>query len=530
MGCGGRRRAVVLVRALVAGLVVGGVVAIWLGWPWGRRVEGERLLAQARAHAAAGRLSPEMERRVERFCSDCHGLPDPENYPRDTWRKGVERGYEFYAKSGREDLDPPPMGWAISYFKSRAPAELVLPRPGVATEPLDAEFAVDKLAIDPWGELPPGISFLRWVHLEAGRGPVLVGCDMRQGAVGVIDPVVRPRRRRLLARLNQPGHAEPCDLDGDGLLDLVVADLGSFYPDDHDLGRVVWLRGVEGVGPSEPTVLASGLGRVADVRPVDADGDGALDLLVAEFGADRTGGILLLRNVAGAGQRPRYQARELDARPGTIHLCPDDLNGDGLVDFVALVSQEYECVEAFINRGGGEFGRYTLWAGPDPAFGSSGIELVDLDQDGDQDILYTNGDSFDDGRLKPCHGVQWLENLGDLRFAYHRLVNLPGAYRALAGDVDQDGDLDVVVSVWVAPQAQFMNPGSGPLASIVCLEQRQRGRFVPHTLEEGFPYHAAMEMADFDGDGDLDFVVGSHSVESTRQLPHWLSIWWNRRQ
>jgi hypothetical protein len=40
-------------------------------------------------------------------------------------------------------------------------------------------------------------------------------------------------------------------------------------------------------------------------------------------------------------------------------------------------------------------------------FGLTGIQLVDLDRDGNIDILLTNGDSFDDQYAKPSHGVQW---------------------------------------------------------------------------------------------------------------------------
>ena len=69
---------------------------------------------------------------------------------------------------------------------------------------------------------------------------------------------------------------------------------------------------------------------------------------------------------------------------------------------------------------------------------------VDMDQDGALDILFTNGDTFDDQYVKPSHGVQWLKNLGDQQYAYHRLTDLPGAHAARAGDFDLDGDLDLV--------------------------------------------------------------------------------------
>ena len=139
-----------------------------------------------------------------------------------------------------------------------------------------------------------------------------------------------------------------------------------------------------------------------------------------------------------------------------------------------------------------------------------------------------NGDAFDDEYVKPCHGIQWLENQGDLRFALRRLTDLPGAYCAPAGDIDLDGDLDVIAVAWVPRRVWPLSVVQEQLASIVCLEQTSTGQFVRHTLETGFPYHAAVELADFDSDGDLDLAVGSHSTSSTASLPHTLAIWWNQ--
>ena len=249
-------------------------------------------------------------------------------------------------------------------------------------------------------------------------------------------PDLRDPKRRLrhLAQLNNPCHIEPCDLDGDGNIDLLVTDLGGFYAADLDRGRVVWLRQDGRSGEFEEVVLASGLGRVADARPIDLEGTGKLDVVVAEFGWYRTGKILLLKNVAARGQRPRFEPEELDPRGGTVHVPVCDLNSDGRQDFLALVSNEHECVEAFLNQGNGTFHRQTLWRAPDLTFGSNGIRLVDLNGDGKIDILYTNGDAFDNDYLSPWHGVQWLENLGNMKFQYHRLTDMPGACVALAGD------------------------------------------------------------------------------------------------
>jgi len=248
---------------------------------------------------------------------------------------------------------------------------------------------------------------------------------MRDGSVSFLDLLGQTRRRVVLATFNHPCHVEPCDLDGDGWTDLVVAELGSFYPSDHDRGRVVWLRRKGAAVSYSPVTLAEKMGRVADARPCDVDDDGDLDLVVAEFGHFRTGNILLLRNISEPEEPPRFSFEQLDPRPGTTHVPVHDLDCDGRPDFLALVSQEYECLEAFINQGGGQFRIQNLWIGPDLTFGSCGIDLADLDQDGDIDVLFVNGDAFDNSYASPSHGIQWLENHGDLRFTYHRLVDFP---------------------------------------------------------------------------------------------------------
>jgi hypothetical protein len=129
---------------------------------------------------------------------------------------------------------------------------------------------------------------------------------------------------------------EPCDLDADGTLDLVVADLGSFPSNDHDRGRVVWLRGCADSHDYEPIVIGRGLGRVADVRPADFDRDGDLDLAVAVFGMERTGDTRVLWNVTQPGQALRFEHEIVDLRPGPIYAAVElaDFDADGDLDFV----------------------------------------------------------------------------------------------------------------------------------------------------------------------------------------------------
>lgn len=515
----GRARAF-LVAAILLSILAMGTWAVSSAW---RPVVDLGSVGDPQVHE----VSDESEARIRAFCGDCHGFPSPDNYSRQAWRKEVLRGYEFYARSGRSDLDPPPVDETLAFYQSRSLAEVLYPQPEEASRPLSVSFSVEKLPSVGSAHFPPAVADLRWTRLTEDTAPVLLACDMRLGSVSAIDFSEGQRSRGSLAKLHHPCHVEPCDANRDGVRDLVVADMGGLAAVDFDLGRVVLLLGKPGSNSFDQRVIASGLGRVSDVRPLDVEGDGDLDFIVGEFGA-HVGRILLLRNVGTEPDDLQYQIQPIDLRPGAIHLPIHDFNDDGRPDFVALISQTFEAVDAFINLGDGKFQLHSLWQAGDPAFGSSGIDLVDMDGDGDLDILCSNGDSFDDKYVKPCHGVQWLENRGELNFTHHRLTDLPGTYHALAGDIDGDGDMDVVAAVWVEPKVKFANPGVQQWASLVCLEQTSPGKFARHTLETDFPWHATLELADFDQDGDLDIAVGSHSRVATVDLPYWLAVWWNQ--
>ncbi len=205
----------------------------------------------------------------------------------------------------------------------------------------------------------------------------------------------------------------PVDLDKDGLQDLLIADLGEFFPGDHHKGAVIWMRGLSN-GKFAPAMWLDGWPRVADVEAADFNGDGKLDLVVAAFGYHTTGQIAVLENQTTNYSQPTFVSHTIDPRTGSIHTIPADLNRDGHLDFVALLAQEHETIVAYINRGTRDFtfDQKVIYTAPHPNWGSSGLQLVEMDGDGDLDVLLTHGDTFDDGLVKPYHGIQWLENTG----------------------------------------------------------------------------------------------------------------------
>ncbi|MCO6458680.1 MAG: VCBS repeat-containing protein [Pirellulaceae bacterium] len=474
--------------------------------------------------------------RVTAFCGDCHAFPPPDSFPRHAWHAEVEQGFNFYRESGRHDLQPPPMNEVVAWYRAQAPESLDVPDP----EPVQpGPLAFRPRPVPFTGGDFPAVSHLHWQPASDGRAGELLVCDMRAAVVLQASRLCdRPELTRL-AEIPHPAHITPVDLDRDGVTDYLVADLGSYQPEDHQRGRVVWLRPTTGdakAGDSEDSgdgwqqvVLADQLGRVADIQVADFNADGLLDLIVAEFGWRKTGRLQMLWGQLPVDAVPRFRPEAIDPRHGVIHVPVCDLNHDQRPDFVGLVSQEHEVIDLFLNQAAGGFEKIRLYTGHEPAMGSSGIQMVDLDGDGDLDILYTNGDTLDSYFVKPSHAVHWLENLGDLKFQDHELVKLPGAYRALAGDLDGDGDLDIAACSYIPRTMIHDLPPERRFDSLIWLEQHSPGQFVRHALEQSPHGHMALELGDFDGDGDLDLATGSYGSQPP-QDPQWLTVWENLGQ
>ena len=338
------------------------------------------------------------------------------------------------------------------------------------------------------GLTPPGapptpvVADVALADLDGDARLELIVCDMRHGMVLLGRPYDPAAGLTLIAQVPNPARAQVVDLDRDGVRDVLVADLGEFLPRDHDKGAVVWLRGL-GEGRFAPFAIG-GLPRIASVEAADLDGDGDKDLVVAAFGYRKTGSVLVLENRTADWARPAFSPLTLDARPGAVRALSTDINHDGRLDVVAVVSQEHEEVVAYLRGDGLSFTPTVIWKAPHANWGSSGLSMADLDADGDLDLLLANGDTFDDSLLKPYHGLAWLERrrraLGPDAFALHRLADLPGPHGVVATDLDGDGDMDIVASALVAGGA---GSDDERLPAVVWLEQTARGRFERHTLK-----------------------------------------------
>ncbi|GIW96151.1 MAG: hypothetical protein KatS3mg110_4192 [Pirellulaceae bacterium] len=411
-----------------------------------------------------------------------------------------------------------PLLFGLAYYflplgRQPVPVKLDASRFDPSTIPFTSRSLAPSLTGD------PRITHVRFCDLDQdGLMDVLV-CDafahrvlwIRQGPSNRWEERVVGTERSVLA----PGHAEAIDLDRDGDLDILVAGLGSLWPTDDAVGSVAWLENVDNQR-FVPHLLLQDLRRVTDVQAADFDNDRDLDLVVAEFGYHR-GSIFWMENL-GEG---RFRDRLLMAVPGTVHVPVADWDGDGDPDFAAVVTQNEEEVWGFENLGGGQFQRRLLASTINFDFGGVGLVRCDLDLDGRPDMLWVAGDNYEllSHHPQPSHGCVWLRNEGNWNFSSRRLVTFGGTYGAAVGDLDGNGLPDVVLV------SMFNNWRDRQAASIIWLQNAGGGRFVPWQISSHPIQLATVDCADVDGDGRAEFVVGgAHITKPNEPLAH-LLLW-----
>jgi hypothetical protein len=101
-----------------------------------------------------------------------------------------------------------------------------------------------------------------------------------------------------------------------------------------------------------------------------------------------------------------------------------------------------------------------------------------------------------------------------------------GVHRAVAADLDGDGDLDIVATSFL-PAEHFPERKTQQLDGVVILEQTAPGVFAYHSLEKETCNHVTCAVGDVFGTGRQDIVTGTFSALA---IDYSITIWKNQRK
>lgn len=280
------------------------------------------------------------------------------------------------------------------------------------------------------------------------------------------------------------------DFDQDGDLDAIA--VGTRF--------VVWYRN-DGRGNFTDfgtIYLESNMGGLqANVSTGDLDKDGDLDIFYMAF--ERGSFVILWHKNDGQGNfGPSQIVVICNERNELPNFCAADLDNDGDLDIAYEL--DYRATLAWVrNDGAGNFSKFPEYTGLiGTAFRSN--PLFPADVDGDQDIDILSPEYWGSG----ASSIDWYKNGGTGFFdetknalfgSYAVSERFSGIRFMNVGDIDQDGDQDVVVArdkdrklVW------YRNNGQGVFSPTI---QIAAG------TDEARPLH----LADLDKDGDLDVLT-----------------------
>lgn len=301
---------------------------------------------------------------------------------------------------------------------------------------------------------------------------------------------------------NDPGYLERHDwgdINGDGKLDVVIV--------LNKIGHVLWFE--QGDSPKDPKswtrhVISTEFLRAYDVELADLDRDGDLDVAASAYTGDCFSWFENPGQDAVAKPWKQHQFDKAAEIANTRTVVAADFNQDGKLDLL----------------GTGTFGHKSLWyentgepaekmlrrhVVDDQMLTPTHGHPVDLDGDGDLDFVMAGGMRGDVNDTR-SNQAAWYENLGSdgskLEWKKHKVGYVPFGCEAVAGDLDSDGDLDVIAS--------GCHGGREGRGEICWFENTgdSKGEWKRHPFK-AYPGACTIIVMDLDADGKLDLACGS---------------------
>lgn len=293
--------------------------------------------------------------------------------------------------------------------------------------------------------------------------------------------------------------------------DFFGLSMGVMYPSDIREGQLARFRG------SASIPVLDSLQRPVHMEFADLNNDSLTDIVVAEFGNNQG-------QLSWFEHRPdsSYLKHILKPLPGAVKSVIRDFDNDGRKDIMALMAQADEGMFIFYNKGSNTFHEERILRFS-PSFGSNYFELADMNEDGFDDIVATNGDNGDyPAILKPYHGIRIYLNDGQYRFKEALFLPVNGVCKTIAYDFDADGDKDL------ASIAYFPDYDNRPNESFIYWNNSGNLKFTPRSFGGNLVGRwLVMDAGDFDSDGDADIVLGNAKM-AMGNIPDTIMRNWNQ--
>lgn len=282
-----------------------------------------------------------------------------------------------------------------------------------------------------------------------------------------------------ILRITSSYDTDVVDIDGDGDLDVIPV---------GELSSRVW----DNDGTAQDFVIAQDLGQDALAQMFgDLDGDMDPDMIriPSVSGVDNEGFEVWINNAGTLSLNSTVGGTVFKTRYGELV----DLDGDTDLDLVALTeiqgSSQYD-IKTFLNQGSLTFVEQSSHTF-NPSESPDKLSVGDIDGDSDIDVVVANED----------YGMEVFVNDGAGNLTFDTNVVPLGANFQLTdvdlGDLDGDGDLDV-----------FASNSDGDATASYVFENDGLGTFTDSGKNVAVTNAYSSGLGDLDGDGDLDIITG----------------------
>lgn len=431
-------------------------------------------------------------------CGSCHVLPEPQSLTQDVWQKNILPQMSFYYQWEGQSTYPYanqsfyrkkaalPMNdrtWALieSYYLDNSPVELV--EREESAQQVQTRF--EEITLTNICGMPSITAMLidedETLYCACNQALVSISSLSHVDTILVTKSVISD-----IVRQNPE--------------ELLLLNIGELGP--HDIAKGSLNVFDEQTGTEKP--LLSQLYRPVEINHIDSS------YYISEYGN--------LKGRFSSVNQETFDRSTLIELPGSYRNYRFDIDQDGADETLIQFSQSLEGVYV-MQESAGEIDYERIISFP-PEYGFSDLDTADMNRDGYVDLIITNGDNADFSPIdKPYHGLRIYLNDGAGHFEESYFYPMYGATQLKVNDYNGDGYQDVIVSSFfprdISKSIVLLEQSAEQPMSFddTYMEHGQTGRWL------------VMEDGDIDHDGDVDLVLSSFVAGPTNQKPSVLKAW-----